>query len=411
MKARERKPHTEESKRKMSKSHKGLVFTDEHKENLSNSAKGRKHTEKTKENTKAKEDVRFALIGSVEWFEKLKNALEEEQSQLSQNSEKWQVYKTKIDARPRIIDSTDEEVYDTLVKEAGKSYSDANVVKSPAVRIGKGPIDPGTGLSSTGSSMIKVNLKGNPIGRAKFGEVVNDLNGFDWGSNIDRVTVNGITKDVYDKSGNNYNNLGKAAIEKLVEDSHKSKSSLSTFKLKVAPIAAGNSDFSAVVITPNVEWIKANTAKTKTVNGKTVVTEPGLFMPSQAEAVLKNGISYIMDSRKMNNSMYKSSYQSPIEAYVDYYNKPYELNSIGGDPMKSFKVEKNKIGTGDYTVTITYPQYNPDKGIMEKVPYRANYGYMGENLTNMRDRIVNGFMDDVDFQSTLDYNNFQKANQ
>jgi len=55
------------------------------------------NTEATKDNAKAKKDVRFALIGSVEWFEKLKSALETEQKQLSTNSEKWQDYKVKID--------------------------------------------------------------------------------------------------------------------------------------------------------------------------------------------------------------------------------------------------------------------------------------------------------------------------
>jgi hypothetical protein len=56
-----------------------------------------KNTKATKDNAKAKQDVRFALVGSVEWFEKLKRALQEEQNQLSTNSEKWQEYQTKID--------------------------------------------------------------------------------------------------------------------------------------------------------------------------------------------------------------------------------------------------------------------------------------------------------------------------
>lgn len=56
-----------------------------------------KNTKATKKNTKAKQDVRFALVGSVEWFEKLKRALQEEQNQLSTNSEKWQEYQVKID--------------------------------------------------------------------------------------------------------------------------------------------------------------------------------------------------------------------------------------------------------------------------------------------------------------------------
>ena len=300
--------------------------------------------------------------------------------------------------------------YDYLLSKAGEAYSNAKVIKTPAIRLGSAPVDPGTGLSTTGVSAVSVNPKGFTIGKAKFGEVINDLKNFDWGSSTDRVSVNGIGKDAYDKAGDVNNNLGKAFIDKFTNDMRKPKSSVSTFKLQVSPIAGGSGDLSAVIIYPNVEWIKANTAKTKTVNGKVVVTEPGLLMPSQAQAALKNGISYMMDGKKMNSSMYKSSYQSPIEAYVDYHDK-YELNSIGGDPMKSFKIEKNKLGTGDYIVTMTYPQYNPDKGIMEKVPYRANYGYIGENLTDIKNSLVNGFMDDIDVQNTLEYNNFEKVNQ
>ena len=55
------------------------------------------NTKETKKNAKAKQDVRFALLGSVEWFQKLKRALEEEQNQLSTNSDKWQEYQVKID--------------------------------------------------------------------------------------------------------------------------------------------------------------------------------------------------------------------------------------------------------------------------------------------------------------------------
>lgn len=297
--------------------------------------------------------------------------------------------------------------YNELVKEAGKSYSDAKVVKTPAFRIGSGPIDPGTGLSATGVSTIKVNPKGLTVGKAKFGEVVNDINAFDWNGDYDRVSVNGISKLAYDKAGNNYNALGKSVMDKIKEDMHKAKSSLSTFKLQVAPIAGGSGNLSAVIIKPNVEWIKANTA---TVNKDGKPTSPGLFRPDQADAILKNGISYVMSNKKMNSSMYKSSYQSPIEAYVDYFDK-YEINSIGGDPMKSFQVTKNKLGTGDYIVKITYPVYNPEKGIFEKVPYQNTSGFKGEELTNMRDGLIYGFMDDVDMQNTLDYNNFEKVNQ
>lgn len=64
-----------------------------------------KNTKATQENKKAKDDVRFALIGSVEWFENLKSALEKEQKQLSQNSEKWQDYQKRIDQVQKSIDA------------------------------------------------------------------------------------------------------------------------------------------------------------------------------------------------------------------------------------------------------------------------------------------------------------------
>lgn len=64
-----------------------------------------KNTQATKENLKVKEKVRSALFGSVEWFEKLKKSLLEEQNQLSTNSEKWQDYQSKIDQVQKSIDA------------------------------------------------------------------------------------------------------------------------------------------------------------------------------------------------------------------------------------------------------------------------------------------------------------------
>lgn len=63
------------------------------------------NTKKIEENKKAKEDVRLALIGSVEWFEILKSSLEKEQKQLSQNNPKWEEYQKKIDQAQKSIDA------------------------------------------------------------------------------------------------------------------------------------------------------------------------------------------------------------------------------------------------------------------------------------------------------------------
>lgn len=63
-----------------------------------------KNTKAKKENEKAQKDVRFAILGSVEWFEKLKRALEEEQKQLSQSNPKWKEYQEKIDQVQKSIE-------------------------------------------------------------------------------------------------------------------------------------------------------------------------------------------------------------------------------------------------------------------------------------------------------------------
>ena len=65
----------------------------------------KENTKATKDNTKAKNDVRLALVGSVEWFEILKSALEKEQKQLSTNNPKWEEYRLKIEQAQKSIDA------------------------------------------------------------------------------------------------------------------------------------------------------------------------------------------------------------------------------------------------------------------------------------------------------------------
>jgi|LakMenEpi03Aug12_release.lakeMendotaPanAssembly.Ray.scaffolds.fasta_scaffold00211_107 hypothetical protein len=296
--------------------------------------------------------------------------------------------------------------YDELVKAAGKAYSTEKVIKTPPPRIPGGPTGSGTGLFATGSSRITVNPKVHGVGYAHFADVSNDLKTFGM-DNMDRVSFYGISKDMYDKSGNKHNDVGKAALDKIREDMQKKKSSLGAFELKVSPIAGGSDRMAAVRIIPNLEWIKANTAK---LNSKGGISEPGLFTPNEAAAIAKHGITYFMNNKKMNSNMYKQSYQSPMESYVETFGK-YELNSIGGDPMKSFKVEKNTLGTGDYITTVTYPLFNPDTGKLEKQVYRNNVGFTGQNLENLRDGMIYNFMDDADIQNTLQYNNFENLGQ
>jgi len=88
-----------------------------------------KNTKATKENKKAKEDVRLALVGSVEWFEILKSALEKEQTQLSQNSEKWQDYQKRIDQVQKSIDAITKASQELKEEEIDLNFKDSEFMK------------------------------------------------------------------------------------------------------------------------------------------------------------------------------------------------------------------------------------------------------------------------------------------
>jgi len=87
------------------------------------------NTKATQENKKAKDDVRFALIGSVEWFEKLKKALEEEQSQLSTSNPKWAEYQTRIDQVQKSIDAITKASQELKEEEIDLNFKDSKFMK------------------------------------------------------------------------------------------------------------------------------------------------------------------------------------------------------------------------------------------------------------------------------------------
>lgn len=288
--------------------------------------------------------------------------------------------------------------YKKMVQAAGKAYMNKAVYgKIPATRLGTGP-DGGSGTSSL-SSVITVNPKGVSMGKAHFADVMADLNGFDWFGNSDKVTFAGIGKYNYDNALANSKDIGKRLLEDLKKDMSNPKSKLGKFDLKVSPIAAGSSNKSAVIIKPNKEWLDqylSTAGEGKTPNN--------LLNADIYNMILKNGISFITDSKKMKSSMYRNAYKTPLEAYVDNHEEGYRLENIGGDPYKSYTITKNTLGTGDYTTEVTWGMYDPiEKKIVEQ-SFTNNVGFQGKNLrVNMENILVN-FYDQVDYQSTLNLN-------
>lgn len=287
--------------------------------------------------------------------------------------------------------------YDNLVQKANKHYTDAKVVKANPVRIGKGPVDPGTGLSSVYISEITVNPKGNTQGKVHYAEIMRDLSNFDWSK--DKVSFSGTSNTAYEKaSGGSRNEITRTILADLQKEMQDPKSKLGMFDIQVAPIAAGKDGKSAIVLKLSKEFL----SKYKATDEK---GKNNIMNAEQYNNAVKNGITLFMDSDKMNNTMYKQAYSTPLQAYVDHYGK-YELSNIDGDPNKSYKIEPNKLGTGDYTTTMTYPIFDMSQGKIVRETYVQNVGVQGGLLESNKDQILYNYFDQIDMQNTLLYNQY-----
>jgi hypothetical protein len=197
---------------------------------------------------------------------------------------------------------------------------------------------------------------------ALFGQALNDLKNFDWGNtDKNRVSLSGISPGDWENVGGNNtrNNIGKSILGLIQAEVNNPKTKMGNFKLQVAPIAGGNINKAAIIITPDAEWLKQYVIKTDS-KGKPVAGGGGILTQNQYEYAINNGISYIMDSKDMSNTMYVNSYSSPLKAQIDAtgvynYNDPK-------DPNKNFSMTPSKFGTGGYDVKVSYPIYYPSTG-------------------------------------------------
>jgi hypothetical protein len=99
---------------------------------------------------------------------------------------------------------------------------------------------------------------------------------------------------------------------------------------------------------------------------------------------MKNGISYITDSKSINgNSLYKSAYQSPLQSYVDY--KGSYTYSDPADNRYKYTISKSSVGLGDYKTTMQYPLWNAELGKETMHTMSENVSTQGNNLEMNRD--------------------------
>ena len=162
---------------------------------------------------------------------------------------------------------------------------------------------------------------------------------------------------------------------------------MGNFRVDVSPIAAGSINKAAVIIYPDAKWLKEQVYSTKKgADGKMEKSTAGLISASEYDQIMKNGISYVTDSANMTNSVYMSSYQSPLQSYVDYLdtkNQPY----VYTDPLNSnysFSIEKNKLGTGDYITSFKYPVWNSNTKEYVFETVSDNVTNYGQNMEQAR---------------------------
>lgn len=300
-------------------------------------------------------------------------------------------------------------IYESLVNKAGQKYSDSKVVKGKLARLATGAVDPGTGLYTAGSSQVTVNPKGMTAGKAHFAEISAVLRNLDLGGN-DVFSLGGFSKNAYDsaKGMSLRKSQGQKLLNDLLLDFNKaqikgSKSKLSDFTLQVSPIAGGSGNLSSVTIIPNKEWLDQYLSSTETQNN--------LLSKEDYTKALTNGLTFITNSNNLNSTtMYKQAYLSPLASYVESLPKgeKYQLKNIGGDPNKSYSIEKNTLGTGDYISTVTFPEYDPNTGEIKMQEYRSNNVMQGGLLESNRDQILN-WLNSVDDNNNYLYNNYYKS--
>ena len=336
-------------------------------------------------------------VADTKW--KLKLAKEKNDGNAYYNAKERLKKLEKVAAYNNDFELPKEYNYKELIKAAGQAYSNPKIVKASTARI-PSLSGSGTGLSTKGS-VINVNPKGNTPGRIHFAEVYQDImNNFDWNGNTDKVTYQGIGKSNYDGTTSNKSKAAKTILEALWKETNNPKTKLGVFDIASTSIAAGSSTKGAYIIKPTKEFLDQFTGE----EGKALIT------PTERNYLMTNGIAFIMDNKKMNSTLYKQSYKSPLQSYIDTYKK-YELTNINGDPLKSYTITPNTLGTGDYSTTITWGTYEPNNPEANKDgfvsnSYTNNVGFQGGNLEYNMDIMLTKFMDSIDYSNAINYNNY-----
>lgn len=266
-------------------------------------------------------------------------------------------------------------LYDNLVSAANeKVWTNSKIIKTAPVGYEQ-TTDPGTGLATPSVRSINVNPFSSK-GRYYWGGVVSDINKLDFKTTDEtRISIKGRSVKAFDESagGAQY----KPIIDELQRQMARPSSKTDLFKLSTAVIAAGDANKAAIIIRPSAKFLEQFRATNADGDNKILDKE-------EYDDILKNGLSIITNSNNLKNPLYEENFKDPLAITVD--NSPNQTYTYTDpfDTRYQFQIQKNMLGTGDYSITTKYPVWDPNIGDFRDMSTTDNTLTAGNNLSNMR---------------------------
>jgi hypothetical protein len=262
--------------------------------------------------------------------------------------------------------------YDNLKQAAAQVYTSGKI-SAGVIGLDKiGVKQVGTGKFAMGRSTTFVNPKGyDTKSMVLYGEALRDLQKFDWeNTDKNRVTFTGTSKTDWNgpfsdkvEQGDwaaKRNEIARSIVSLMQKEVNNPNTKMGNFKLQVAPIAIGDVKKSAIVITPDSEWLKGLVYN---VTDKGKKTGTGIISSDMYDYITQNGLSFIMDSDQMSNTMYKNAYSSPLKATIDATGSYSYTDPLNAD--RNLMIVPNQYGRGGYEVSAKYPIWNSETNRME----------------------------------------------
>ena len=337
-------------------------------------SKWRKDTAKVVE-----QQLGYALDDNIKGYAKY---LYDENGRLRSKNEFYNIFDKSGQSRStgnmisRLV-GADEEVYDTLVQEAGKAYSSGKIKKAPPGIATLGEMT-GTGLFTPGRQSVYVSPKAHGTkGNAYFHEFSRDFKKMDLGDNSKhQISFQGTSQSAL-KPEMLRNSTGKQLVDAIIMEMNNSKSKFTNFRMSAQSIVGNNPNKGAMILRPDNEWLQKLVYKTDK-DGK---PGAGIISEAQFNAIAKNGVSIVSDSNNFSNGLFQSSYMDPIQSIVEHTGS-YDWSDPYGNVKGS--ITKNQTGTGDYNLKTEYNILDHNTGqYINDIRYE-NMLTTGANLSNRR---------------------------